>query len=170
MKVTTILGSRIQRKLIISFLLIGTIPMLIMGILSYSKSSRILLDQTNAQMKSQTAKEIEQLESFLTIHKMQIDSFSVFLKSSIDNMEVGMRIEEGTTDMTLKQLTEYLKKYPAIRRVRLLDHEGSEKFTTCQDKTDLEKNLAARGFKRRLAAERSVSAKCFYPRRQTNHS
>ncbi len=161
MKVTRILGSRIQRKLIISFLLIGSIPMLIMGILSYSKSSRILLDQTNAQMKSQTAKEIEHLESFLTIHMMQIDSFSVFLKSSIDNMEVGMTIEEGTKDMTLKQLTEYLKKYPAIRRVRLLDHEGSEKFTTRQDKTDLEKESGSPWFQKALGSREVCFSEMF---------
>ncbi len=53
-------GSGIQRKLIVSFLLLGTIPMLIMGILSYSKSSKILVDQTNVQMENLTAKGIEQ--------------------------------------------------------------------------------------------------------------
>jgi methyl-accepting chemotaxis protein len=146
------LGSGIQRKLIISFLLIGAAPMVIMGFLSYSKSSRVLIDQTNDQMRNLTTKGIEQLESFLTIYNMQMEGLYFPFKSSIDYMEVGMKIEDGTKEMTLKILTEYLKKYPAIRRVRLLDHEGNEKFTTLKDKTDLEKESGSPWFQKVLGS------------------
>jgi methyl-accepting chemotaxis protein len=152
MKMATILGSGIQRRLIISFLLIGTMPMLIMGILSYSKSSRILLNQTNVQMENLTTKEVKQLDTFLTIYRNQMDNLSLYLRTSIDNMEAGINIEEGIKQLTFSRLTEYLKKYPAIRRVRLLDKEGNEKFTTLKDKTNLEKESSSPWFQKSLSS------------------
>jgi methyl-accepting chemotaxis protein len=145
-------GNGIQRKLIVSFLLLGTIPMLIMGVISYSKSSRILLNQTNAQMENLTTKEIKQLDTFLTIYRSQMDNLSIPLRTSIDNMEAGISIEEGIKQLTLSRLTDYLKKYPAIRRVRLLDKEGNEKFTTLKDKTDLEKESSSPWFQKALSS------------------
>ena len=76
MKIAAILGHGIQRKLIISFLLLGMVPMLIMGILSYWKSSKLMVDQTNAQMRNMAAKGIEQLDAFLTLYKMQVEGLS----------------------------------------------------------------------------------------------
>src|SRR5512139_1981359 len=119
MKMSTILGSGIQRKLTTSFLLLGTLPMLMMGILSYSKSSKILVDQTNVQMKNLTTKGIEQLDTFLTIYKLQMDNLHFPLMDGIANLEVGIKIEEGTKETALRMFTEYIKKYPAIRKIRL---------------------------------------------------
>jgi len=126
--------------------------MLVMGILSYSKSSRILLNQTNVQMDNLTTKEIKQLETFLTIYRNQMDNLSIPLGMSIDNMQAGIRIEEGIKELTLSRLTDYLKKYPAIRRVRLLDKEGNEKFTSLKDKTDLEKESSSPWFQKALSS------------------
>jgi methyl-accepting chemotaxis protein len=145
-------GSGIQRKLIVSFLLLGTIPMLIMGIFSYSKSSKILLDQTNLQMKNLTTKGIEQLDTFLTLYGNQMDNLSIPLRANIDNMQAGVSIDEGIKELALSRLTDYLKKYPAIRKVRLLDKEGNEKFTTLKDKTDLEKESSSPWFQKALSS------------------
>ena len=153
MKVTAILGGGIQKKLIITFLLLGTVPMLIMGVLSYSKSSRILIDQTNVQMKNVTSKGIEQLEGFLTIYKMQMDSLYYPLKDAIDSMDVGIQIQEGTKEMMIRAFAEYIKKYPAVRRIRLLDTEGNEKFTTLKDKSDLEKESSSPWFQKVIASK-----------------
>jgi methyl-accepting chemotaxis protein len=161
MKMTTILGSGIQRKLIISFLLLGTVPMFMMGILSYSKSSKILLNQTNVQMENLTKKEIKQLDTFLTIYRSQMDNLSLPLRASIDNMAVGISIEEAIKQLTLSRLTDYLKKYPAIRRVRLLDKEGNEKFTTLKDKTDLDKESSSPWFRKALASREVCLSEMF---------
>ncbi len=167
MKTTAILGGGIQRKLIISFLLLGTMPMLIMGILSYSKSSSILVDQTNVQMRNLTSKGIEQLDSFLTIYKMQMDNLHLLLKDAIDNMDVGIKIEEGTKEMALRIFPGYFKKYPAIRRVRLLDQEGDVKFTTLKDKTDLGKESASSWFQKVLGS-REVCLSEMFLSKETN--
>jgi len=161
LKTTAILGGGIQRKLIISFLLIGMMPMLIIGILSYSKSSSILLDQTNDQMRNLTAKGIEQLDTFLTIYKNQMDNLYFPLQNGIDNMELGIRIEEGTKEMALKSFTEYLKKYPAIRKVRLIDREGNERFSTLKEKADLEKESSSPWFQKALGSREACLSEMF---------
>jgi len=40
-------------------------------------------------------------------------------------MEVGIKIEGSMKEMAFRIFPEYLKKYPAIRRILLADHEGS---------------------------------------------
>jgi len=167
MKTATILGSGIQRKLIISFLLLGTIPMLMMGILSYSKSSKILVDQKNVQMRSLTTKGIEQLDSFLTIYKMQMEGLYLPLKGAIDCIDVGIKIPEGETDLLLKYFNQYITKHSPIRRVRLLDHNGDEKFSTLKDKTDLEKESSSPWF-RKVLASRDVCLSEMFISRETN--
>jgi methyl-accepting chemotaxis protein len=135
--------------------------MLVMGILSYSKSSRILLSQTNVQVENLTTKEMKQLDTFLTIYRNQMDNLSIALRASIDNMQAGVSIDPGIKELTLIRLTEYLKKYPAIRRVRLLDKEGNEKFTTLKDKTDLEKESSSPWFQKALSGGEACLSEMF---------
>jgi len=161
MKMTTLLGHGIQRKLIISFLLLGTIPMLMMGILSYSKSSKILLDQTNVQMKNMAAKGIEQLDTFMTVYKMQMDNLCFPLQEGINNMEVGIKIEDGTKEMAVRAFTEYIKRYPAIRGVFLLDQEGHVKFTTLKDKAVVGKESASSWFQKALGSREVCLSEMF---------
>jgi hypothetical protein len=91
MKIAALLGHGMQRKLIISFLLLGTVPMSIMGIFSYSKSSKILVDQANVQMRNM-AYGIEQLT--LSTYKMQWKDLCP-LKMAIDEIAVGIKIPGG---------------------------------------------------------------------------
>ena len=135
--------------------------MLIMGILSYSKSSKILVDQTNVQMRNLAAKGIEQLDTFLTIYKMQMDNLCFPLQDAINNMEVGIKIEDGTKEMALRAFTEYIKRYPAIRGVVLLDQEGDVKFTTLKDKADLGKELASPWFQKVLGSKEVCLSEMF---------
>jgi len=161
MKTRAVFRGGIQGKLIVSFLLIGAVPMLVMGILSYSKSSRILLNQTNVQVENLTTKEVKQLDTFLTIYRNQMENLSIALRASIDNMEAGVSIDPGIKELTLIRLTEYLKKYPAIRRVRLFDKEGNEKFTTLKDKTDLEKESSSPWFQKALSTGEACLSEMF---------
>jgi len=161
MKMAAIFGHGIQRKLMITFLLLGTVPMLIMGILSYSKSSKILVDETNVQMRNMAAKGIEQLDTFLTIYKMQMDNLRFPLQDAINNMEVGIKIEDGTKEMALRAFTEYIKRYPAIRGVFLLDQEGHVKFTTLKDKADLGKESARSWFQKALSSREVCLSEMF---------
>jgi len=161
MKIAAILGHGMQRKLIISFLLLGTVPMFMIGILSYSKSSKILVDQANVQMRNLAAKGIEQLDSFLTIYKTQMDNLCFPLQDAINNMEVGIKIEDGTKEMALRAFSEYIKRYPAIRGVFLLDQEGHVKFTTLKDKANLGKESANPWFQKALGSREVCLSEMF---------
>ncbi len=152
MKRMTRFGGGIQGKLIIAFLLVGIIPMVIMGILSYSNSSTILIDQTNTQMRDLTAKEIEHLESFFEIYKAQIDNLYVLLKQAIDYVDVGMEVDVGTKEILSKALADHMKKFPAIQKVRLLDPKGNEKFSTSNQKSK-EGDSASPWFQKTLASK-----------------
>ena len=70
MNINSLFKRGIQRRLIITCLMLGLIPMLVMGVMSYMGSSQMLVDQTNAQMRSLTAKAIEQLDSQLMINEV----------------------------------------------------------------------------------------------------
>jgi methyl-accepting chemotaxis protein len=141
--------------------------MLLMGILSYSKSSAILVDQTNDQMRNLAAKGIEQLDSFLTIYKMQMEGLYIPLKGAIDCIDVGIKIPEGEIDLLHKHFEKYLKKHPPIRRVRLLDYNGDEQFSTLKDKTDVEKESSSLWF-RKVLASREVCLSEMFISKETN--
>jgi methyl-accepting chemotaxis protein len=112
-------------------------------------------------MKHLTTKGIEQLESFLTVYKMQMDNLFFPLKDAIDNMEVGIKIEDGTKETALRMFTEYIKKFPAIRRILLLDPEGHEKFTTLKDKADPGKESASPWFQKALGSREICLSEMF---------
>lgn len=98
--------------------------MLIMGYFSYYKSSRALLDQTNSQMDNLTAKAVEQLDYLYVVNQMHMDYLTQTLKTAIDYVQFDMIIEEGMRENLTKAITDYQKKYPYIKRVRLLKLDG----------------------------------------------
>ena len=80
----------IQRKLIVSFLLLGLIPMIIMGSVSYYKSTDIMLKNTNSEMINLTKKSIELLDSQFTVYRMQMDTIVGPAKQVTDMLQYGM--------------------------------------------------------------------------------
>jgi methyl-accepting chemotaxis protein len=120
----------IQRKLIISFLLMGLIPMIIVGSIFYYNSSRALLKNANSEMTNVTAKAIELLDSQFTIYKMQMEGIVSPCKQAIDMMQVGIDLDVGTKENSEKIFGEIIKTYPAFRGIRLIDGKGDEKISS----------------------------------------
>jgi methyl-accepting chemotaxis protein len=118
-------------------------------------------------MRNLTTKGIEQLDSFLTIYKMQMEGLYLPLKGAIDCIDVGIKIPEGETDLLLKYFDKYIKKHSSIRRVRLLDHNGNEKFSTLKDKSDLERESSSPWFRKALAS-RDVCLSEMFISKETN--
>ncbi len=131
MSITGYLGQKgIQRKLIISFLLMGLIPLVVAGSVFYYNSSRALLKNANSEMTNVTAKAIELLDSSFTVYKMQMDNISAQSKQSTEMMQYGVDIDEGTRENMEKVYAEILKAYPSFRRIRVIDGAGAEKIST----------------------------------------
>jgi methyl-accepting chemotaxis protein len=133
----------IQRKLIISFLLLGLIPMIVMGSVSYYKSTEILLKNANSEMTNLATKAIEQLDSEFKLYRMQVDSLAIPAKQVTDMMAVGIDLDQGTKEMTGKFFTEYMTSNPVFKRIRFFDVKGDEKLSTKQGTADQGKNVSS---------------------------
>jgi methyl-accepting chemotaxis protein len=140
MNITGYINRRgIQRKLIVSFLLLGLIPMIIMGSVSNYKSTDILMKNANSEMVNMTKNAIELLQAQFTIYRMQMDTIVSPAKQVLDMLQLGMAIDAGNTDNLEKALSEQMKSYPAFKRIRIFDMNGDMKISNngvASDKTE----------------------------------
>ncbi|RJR41493.1 MAG: methyl-accepting chemotaxis protein [Desulfobacteraceae bacterium] len=130
----------IQKKLIAAFLLIGIAPVAVTVVVSYYSMSSALFSQTRGEMQNVTAKEVDRIDTLLTLYRTQMDAFAVSFKTCIDLLSVGMEIDEGNKENLTREFTEYRKRYPYIRKIRLLDREGKVSYTTMGDKQETSKD------------------------------
>ena len=142
MRIHQILGGGIQKKLVISFLILGILPMAVMGAISYYRSSTLVLDQTHSQLHSLVQKATEQLKSSLKVVSMQADHLLLPFDMVLNFIKVGMVIDEGTKENLMRELGKFQKKYPEIRRVRLFDAKGEKRFDTSKGGSDSTQNEA----------------------------
>ena len=133
----------IQRKLIVSFLLLGLIPMIIMGSVFYYKSTDILLKNANSEMTNLTARAIEQLDTEFKIYRMQLDNLATPAKQAIDMIQYGIDIDAGSKENTEKTFMEFIKSCPVFKRIRLFDSKGNEKLSNKQGTSDQAKNVSS---------------------------
>jgi methyl-accepting chemotaxis protein len=131
MNITGYINKRgIQRKLIVSFLLLGLIPMIIMGSVSYYKSTDMMLKNTNSEMINLTKKSIELLDSQFTVYRMQMDTIVGPAKQVIDMLQYGMSIDVGSTENLERTFAEQIKASPAVKRIGIFDANGDLKITS----------------------------------------
>jgi methyl-accepting chemotaxis protein len=135
MKKTKILIGGIQRKLTLSFLLIALIPAAIVGYFSYFNTSKMLLSHTQEKMRSVAATGIEQINTSLMTYKMQMEPILLPCKEAVDYIGMEIELDMGTKVIMLDELKAFQKRYPAIRKIQLLDLKGTQKFSTTE-KTD----------------------------------
>jgi len=134
MSITGYIGRKgIQRKLIISFLVLGIFPMLVMGSIFYYQSTGMLLKNANAEMVNMAKKALEQLETEFKIYRMQMEGLEAPVKQPLDMLQLGIDLDQGTRDNTIAFLTDYIKANPTFKRVRFLDMKGEEKMSTAKD-------------------------------------
>jgi methyl-accepting chemotaxis protein len=154
MNIAGYLGQKgIRRKLIVSFLLTGLIPMIIVGSIFYYNSSRALLKNANSEMTNVTAKAIELLDSQFTIYKMQMDGIVAPCKMAIEMMQVGIDIDVGSKENTEKAFGEIVKANPAFRGVRIIDAKGDVKVS---NRTQGGQNVSALPWFQRATAAKDV--------------
>ena len=154
MNIAGYLGQKgIQRKLIVSFLLTGLIPMIIVGSIFYYNSSRALINNANSAMTNVTAKAIELLDSQFTIYKMQVDGIVASCKQGIDMMQVGIEIDVGNKENIQKAFGEIVKANPAFRGIYIIDAKGDEKVSS---RAQGGRNVASSPWFQRLANAKDI--------------
>ena len=136
MRFLQVLGGGIQKKLVISFLVLGILPMAIMGAISYYRSSTLVLDQTHSQLNSLVQKATDQLEDSLKVVSMQVDYLMLPSDQILSYIKVGMEIDVGTKENLMREVEKFQKNYPEIRRLRIFDAKGEKKFDSSKGGSD----------------------------------
>jgi hypothetical protein len=108
-------------------------------------------------MQALTAKEIERMEMFMLVFKTQIDNLELPFKQALNLIELGMDLDVGTKELTVKELTAYQKKFPAIRRICLFDTKGDERISTLAEKENQATNMAGAAWFQMAMKSKDVS-------------
>jgi methyl-accepting chemotaxis protein len=116
----------IRRNLVLSFLLMGLIPMIIVASVSYYDASRMLLESAESEMTGVTDKAGEQLDGEFRFLRMQMASIEGPLQSTLDMLRSGMAIYEGNKEILQENFTAYGKAHPMFKRLRIIDGKGDE--------------------------------------------
>ncbi len=130
MGITGNLRRGMQRNLIVSFLLVGLIPMVVMGSIFYYISSQALLTKANSEMTSVSAQAIELLDAQFMNYKMQMDGIVSPCKNAIEMLQLGINLDQGSQEKTEKDLGDIVKEYPAYRGISLIDVKGELKASS----------------------------------------
>ncbi len=166
MKITAYVKKRgIQRKLILSFLLLGLTPMIIMGSVSYYKSTDMLIQSTNSEMTNLMKKSIELLDSQFSVYKMQMDSIVTSSKQALDMIQYGMSLDVGTIENLEKAFAEEIKKYQAVKRISIFDQQGDLKVTSNKAASDpAEKAVSLPWFNQASASKEIIFGAAYVPK------
>jgi len=113
--------SSIRSKLLAILFILGVIPLLIVGYLSYQSASYALLSQTKEQLGNVADKTAQQIDNFFEVAKKDIELLSnfPFTQLSFLQFEFGQRLD------TVKRLLEdYGKKNKYSNRIYLISLKG----------------------------------------------
>ena len=146
----------VQRNLIISFILMGLIPMLVMGSIFYYESSDILLENVSNEMSNVTMKASEQLDQDFKMYQMQMSNFAISCKDIIGGLEFNMPVQEGNKEASRRDFDKFKKDNPVLKHYRLIDKEGNEKFNTDKSLEGKGKNAASVPWFQKALASKEV--------------
>ena len=115
--------STIKAKLITIFIVLGIIPLLFFGFLSYHTASNALLRQAQEQLGNVADKTAQQIDSFFEAAQKDIELLSKypFIQLSFLQYEFGQR-----SDTIREMLRNYEKKDQYFNRIYLINADGKK--------------------------------------------
>jgi len=120
------LFSSIRSKFIAIFVILGVMPLIVVGYFAYKSTSNALLLQTSEQLGNLADKTAQQIDTFFDVVKKDIDLLSnfPFIQLSFLQFEFGQKLD------TAKRLVEeYEKKNQYYKRIHLIDLQGRSILT-----------------------------------------
>jgi hypothetical protein len=119
----------VQRNLIISFILVGLIPMAIMGAIFYYQSSSTLKESANNEMTNVSAKVLEQLDQDFMVYKMQMHE----LRRPLQGGPVDAGVQPGDRRGQQRKhpclFPGLHEDHPIFKQVRFVDKDGTRSST-----------------------------------------
>ncbi|MBW1820641.1 MAG: hypothetical protein JRI92_02590, partial [Deltaproteobacteria bacterium] len=125
--------SSIRSKLIAILIILGVIPLLVVGYFSYRSASDALLSQTKEQLGNLANKTAQQIDSFFEVAEKDIDLLSnfPFIQLSFLQFEFGQKLD------TVRRLIEdYEKKNKYFKRIHLVNLQGKSILTVPESSKD----------------------------------
>lgn len=125
--------SSIRSKLIAILIILGVIPLLVVGYLSYRSASNALLSQTKEQLGNLADKTAQQIDNFFEVAEKDVDLLSnfPFIQLSFLQFEFGQRLD------TVKRLLEdYENKNKYFKRIHLVNLQGKSILTVPEGSKD----------------------------------
>ena len=125
--------SSIRSKLIAILIILGVIPLLVVGYFSYRSASDALLSQTKEQLGNLADKTAQQIDGFFEVAQKDIDLLSnfPFIQLSFLQFEFGQKLD------TVKRLIEdYEKKNKYFKRIHLVNLQGKSILTVPESSKD----------------------------------
>jgi PAS domain S-box-containing protein len=122
--------SSIRSKFIAIFVILGVIPLIIVGFFAYKSASNALLLQTREQLGNLADKTAQQIDTFFEVVEKDINLLSnfPFIQLSFLQFEFGQRLD------TAKRLVEeYEKKNQYYRQIHLINLQGKSILTVPRD-------------------------------------
>ncbi len=124
---------RIRTKLVISYLLLSTMPLIIVGTISYLNASKALVYQAQAQIKNIAEKSVEQIGAFLDVCRNNTKELA---GTNISIMAFLMRDFDQDLGPTIERFRAYIKERPYINQIRIVGLDGKEVLTTLKPELD----------------------------------
>ncbi|NOX33485.1 MAG: PAS domain S-box protein [Deltaproteobacteria bacterium] len=120
------LFSSIRSKFIAIFVILGVMPLIVVGFFAYKSASNALLLQTREQLGNLADKTAQQIDTFFEVAEKDIDLLSnfPFIQLAFLQFEFGQRLD------TAKRLVEeYGKKNQYYKRIHLINLQGRSILT-----------------------------------------
>ncbi|MCD4674617.1 MAG: PAS domain S-box protein [Desulfobacula sp.] len=124
------LFSSFRSKFIATFVILGVLPLIIVGYFAYKSASNALLLQTREQLGNLADKTAQQIDTFFEVVEKDIDLLSnfPFIQLSFLQYEFGQRLD------TAKRLVEeYEKKNQYYKQIHLINLHGRSILTIPRD-------------------------------------
>lgn len=118
--------SSIRSKFIAIFVILGVMPLILVGFFAYKSASNALLLQTREQLGNLADKTAQQIDTFLEVVEKDINLLSnfPFIQLSFLQFEFGQKL-----DTARRLVEEYEKKNQYYKRIHLINLEGRSILT-----------------------------------------
>jgi methyl-accepting chemotaxis protein len=118
---------KIRVRLFVSYLILTSIPLVILGGFAYINASRFFLRQANQQLSSVVDNSIAQMDEFLDRCIGNVKELSTKAEASM-----AFFLSEYDQDITpiIEKLDEYIKDRPYITQIKLVNLQGQQILTT----------------------------------------
>ncbi len=143
---------KIRTKIFVSYILIATLPLIVLGGFAYFNASKALFEQASGQLLSVADKSVEQIDAFIELCAGNVKELSA---RPVTPMVFYLSKFGGNLVTSIRHYRAYMAEgRPYIVQIRLIELDGNELLTTLDDKYNKSQDESRNGwFEEALTSE-----------------